>query len=100
MALPDALPDAPGPAAPFLLLDPHPAGALPLVPHASDASDAVPPDEAADAATPALAAVPYAEKLVVPAPDARAPTGAELPQKLLRAEAEAPYKPDAGRSAA
>jgi hypothetical protein len=100
MELPDALPDAPDPAAPFPLPAPRRADAIPRAPHASDASAGVLPDEAADAPIPVLAAVPYAEKLVVPAPDALAPTVETHPPQLLPVEAKAPCIPGAGRSAA
>jgi len=88
------------PVAAVPLPDLHPADAIPQAPHASDASDAVPPDEAADAVIPALAAVPCAEKLVVPAPDVLAPTAEALPPQVHQAQAEALYIPGAGRSAA
>ncbi len=81
------------------LPDLRPADAIPLAPRASDASDAVPPDAAADAPLPALAAVPCAEKLAVPAPDVLALIAEALPP-LLRARAKAPCTPAAGQSAA
>jgi hypothetical protein len=87
------------PAAAALLPDLHPADALLLAPLASDASAGVHPDEAADAIAPALAALPCAEKLAVPAPVVPAPI-AKLPPARLPAEAEALCIPDAGRSAA
>jgi hypothetical protein len=95
MGRPDALPDARGLAAPFPLPDLHRVDAIPPAPHASDASAAVLLDAAADAALPphpALADVPCAEKLVVPAPDALAPlvpapTAEALPPHLLPADA-------------
>ncbi len=59
--------DAPVLEGPCLLLGLHPADAILLEQLASDASADVLPDEAADAARPALAAVPYAEKLVAQA---------------------------------
>ena len=98
-ALPAGLPDAMVPEAPFLLPALHLADATPPAQHASDASDAVLPDEVGDATVPAQAAARYVEKLavrerVVPEP---------VVKRLLRAlpaAATAPCTPDAGRSAA
>jgi len=64
-----------------------------------DASAAVHPDEAADA-TLALAAVPNAEKLAALAPAVPARIAKSRPPRALPAQAEAPYTPGAGRSAA
>jgi len=61
---------------------------------------AVHPDEAADAVIPALAAVPCAEKLAVPAPVVPAPGAKRRSAQVVPAEAEAPCIPGAGRSAA
>jgi hypothetical protein len=100
MELPGGFPDASAPAAAAPLPDLHPADASRQVPRASDASAAVHPDAVAGAAIPALAAVPYAEKLVVRAPDVRARTAEALPPPVLPAQAEALCIPGAGRSAA
>jgi hypothetical protein len=88
MELPDGFPDGLVPAAAAFLPDPHLTGAPPRAPRVSDASDAVRPDEAADAACflLALAAAPSAEKLVVPAQDVRAPTAEALRPQVLPAQ--------------
>ena len=65
--------------APFPLPDLRPADAIPLAQRASDASAAVLPDEAADAAIPALADAPSAEKLAVPEPAVLARSGSGAP---------------------
>jgi len=100
MGRPDAHPDARDPAAPFPLPDLRRVDASPRAPHASDASAAVLPDEAADAPLPALADVRFAGKLVVPAPDVLAPTAEALQPHLLPPDASALCKPDAAPSAA
>jgi hypothetical protein len=101
MELLDGLPDATVPVVRrFPLPDLHPADAIPLAPHASDASAAVPPDEAADATVPALADAPYAEKLAVPAPVAQAPAAELRLRPTFPAEAKAPCKPGAALSGA
>jgi hypothetical protein len=74
--------------------------AIPLAPLASDASVAVHPDAAADALLPALAVVPCAEKLAVPAQAVQAPAAKLHPARALPAQTEAPYIPGAGQSAA
>jgi hypothetical protein len=88
MEPPGGFPDALVPAVAALLPDPHPADALPQAPRASDALDAVRPDEAADAACflRALAAVPRAEKLVVPVQAVREPTAEALLPQVLPAQ--------------
>ncbi len=100
MELPDDFLDALAPAAADPLPDLHPVDAILPAPRVSDASDAVPPDEAADAPIPALAAVPCAEKLVAPEPDVLAPTAEALPPQVLPAQTEALCIPAAGQSAA
>jgi hypothetical protein len=98
--LPDGFPDALVPAAPSRLPDLRPTDAILPAQLASDASAAVHPDEAADAIVPALAAVPCAEKLAVPAPVVPAQDAEEHFQSVVPAEAEVLYTLGAGRSAA
>ena len=98
-ALPAELPDAMVPEAPFLLPAPHLADATPPAQHASDASDAVLPDEVGDATDLARVAAPYAEKLVVRERVVPGPVVTRLLQ-ALPAAATVPCTPDAGRSAA
>jgi len=100
LALLDGFLDATVPAAAASLPDLHPADATLRAPRASDASAAVHPDEAADAALPALAAVPCAEKLAVPALVVPALAAKLRSPQVLPAEAAAPCIPGAGRSAA
>lgn len=100
MALLDALLVVRAPGAPSPLLDLHRADAIPRAPHESDASDDVRPDEAADAAIPALADAPYAEKLVALALDGRVRTAEALLPRVLPPEVEALCIPGAGPSAA
>lgn len=87
MELPDALLDAPVPEEPFPLPDLHQVDAIPQAPHASDASAVVRPDEAADAALPALADAPYAEKWADPVPDALVRSAEALPLRRLPPDA-------------
>ena len=101
MELPDELPGATVPVVHrFPLPDLRPADVIPRAPLASDALAAVPPDEAAVAAIPALAAVPCAEKLAAPAQVVRAQTAEALPPPVLPAQAAALCIPGAGRFAA
>jgi len=100
MGLPAGFRDVSVPAAAAFLPDLHPAGAILQAPPAWDAWAAVPPDAAADAALPALAAVLCVEKLAAPAPDVLAPTVEALPRFLLPTQSEALCKLDAGRSVA
>jgi hypothetical protein len=87
------------PAVAARLPDLRPADAIPRAPLASDASAAVHPDEAADAAIPALAAGPCAEKLAAPAPAVQGQI-AKLHLALHPAAAKAPCIQVAGRSGA
>jgi hypothetical protein len=73
----------------------HPTAALPLAQPASDASDAVHPDEVVDVLLPALADAPSAERSAVPELAFPAQHATALP-----AEALALCTPDADRSAA
>jgi len=104
MELPVALPDATVLAVRRSPLpDRHPADAFPPAQRASDAWAAAPPDEAADAVLPALAAARYAEKLAVPVPAVPALLAEpRLPWTLrtLPLGAKALCKPDAAPSAA
>ncbi len=84
----------------FPLPDQRPVDAIPLVPRASDASVAVPPDEAADATVPAPEDAPCAEKLAAPALVAPASPAELLLLQTLPEEAKAPCKPGAAPSAA
>ena len=100
MALPDALPDAPVPEAPYPLPDRHRADAILPAPRASDASDGVLPDEAPDAAVHLeLADVRCAGKLAAPEPVFQVPDAKHLVQAHLE-EAAALCTPVAGQSAA
>ena len=93
------LPDAPVPEAPFRLRDLRPADEIPQVRLSSDALDDVRLDAAAGAIVPAQAAVPYAEKLAVPALVVQAQAVKSRPARLPEA-ATALCIPDAAPSAA
>jgi hypothetical protein len=100
MAHPGALPDASVPEEPFPLPGPLPADAILPAQRASDASDAVPPDEARGVALPALADERYAEKLAGPAQAVPEPDAKSRQATPLLAEAAEPCTPDADQSAA
>ena len=85
---------------PFRLPDLHPADAILRERLASDASAAVHPDAAVDAALPALTAWPYAEKLAVQGLGVQAPAAERHRLHSLPVKAKAPYRPDAARFAA
>jgi hypothetical protein len=95
-----ALPAAPVPAGPSPLPDQLPADAiLPALP-ASDASDDVHPDAAADAIVPVQAVAQCVEKLVVPEPVGPELVARERPAQLLLQPAAEPCTPDVAPSAA
>jgi hypothetical protein len=85
MELLDGFPAALVPEAPFPLPDLRPADAIPRAQRASDASAAVPPDEAADAPLPALADAPSVGKLAAlePAVPAQMRISQFLPAQAL-----------------
>jgi hypothetical protein len=92
---------------PFPLPDLHQADAHPRAQLASDASDAVHPDEALDAAHPALRDARYAEKLAAPEPVVLAQGARRRRPRPLRLQALMLPEPepalctrDAGRFAA